>query len=237
MIRQISIIIPCYNERKTLKEIVMAVIESPIPYTKEIIVIDDGSTSETKAWIESEIKPLISQWINLPTNQGKGFAIRQGLKAATGDILIIQDADLEYDPSEYPKLIEPIIQGKAMVVYGSRFSTLATQTQKRGYTLNYFGNKALTYLSNLITGYTLTDMETCYKIMHRSVYSTLFLTENRFGIEPEITMTLANRGIPIMEVPITYDPRSYQEGKKIKWRDGVFAILCLIKYRYLRPKK
>lgn len=230
MSQTVSIIIPCYNEKKTLKDIVLAVQNSPISLKKEIIVIDDGSSQDTKKWILSEIAPLISQFINVPQNHGKGYAIRQGISAATGDIVIIQDADLEYHPNDFPKLLEPILNGQGKVVYGSRFSKQGSN-QDKGYRLNFFGNKVLTWLCNLITGYTLTDMETGYKVMHKSIYSRLKLNENRFGIEPEITVKLSNQNIDIIEVPISYTPRGYEDGKKIKWRDGIFAILCMLKYK------
>lgn len=230
MSQTVSIIIPCYNEKNTLKDIVLGVQNSPISLKKEIIVIDDGSSQDTKNWILSEISPLISKFINIPQNRGKGYAIRQGLSAATGDIVIIQDADLEYHPNDFPKLLEPILNGQGKVVYGSRFSKQGS-TQNKGYRINFFGNKILTWLCNLITGYALTDMETGYKVMHKSVYSQLKLNENRFGIEPEITVKLSNHNITIIEVPISYTPRGYEEGKKIKWRDGIFAILCMLKYK------
>ncbi len=236
---KLSVLIPVYNERDTVEDIVRKI--RSISIEKEIIVVDDGSGDGTREVLQSLLeRGDLDQLVLQPENRGKGAAIRAALSRATGDAAIIQDADLEYDPSEYARLLEPIEQGKADVVYGSRF---AGQGPHRVlYFWHYVGNKFLTLLSNMVTNLNLSDMETCYKMLRRPVYETLEIEENRFGIEPEITAKLAHGGWRIYEVGISYSGRTYAEGKKINWRDGVSALRCILKYglwrrltRRLRP--
>ena len=227
---KLSIIIPCYNEVLTIRKIIDAVKKSPIQ-EKEIIVVDDASTDGTREVLKTEIDKEASKIIYHEKNQGKGAAIRSGIKAATGDIVIIQDADLEYDPNEYPILIDPIIQGKADVVYGSRF--LGTGSHRVLYFWHKVGNNFLTLLSNMSTNLNLTDMETCYKVFKREVIQSIEIKENRFGFEPEITAKISKiKELRIYEVGISYYGRKYEEGKKIGWRDGFRAIYVIIKYNY-----
>jgi len=224
---KISIIIPCYNERNNIDEVVKRVRLSPIN-DKEIIIVDDCSTDGTREILEKRIRPLVSKILYHEINQGKGGALRTGISQATGDIIIIQDADLEYDPAEYPNLISPILSGEAEVVYGSRF---LNGTRGGGYLFNRIANKFLTFLSNCFTHYNLTDMETCYKIFRREIIRSIEIEENRFGFEPEITAKLANLGVRIKEIPISYNPRFKEHGKKIGFKDGLRAIFCILKYR------
>ncbi|HKO57205.1 MAG TPA: glycosyltransferase [Thermoanaerobaculia bacterium] len=222
----LSVVIPCYNERATVAELLRRVKEVPID--KEIIVIDDKSTDGSKDVVAS----LARQWPEIrhilqPHNQGKGAAIRRGIEEARGEIVLIQDADLEYDPEEYPKLIQPIVDGHADVVFGSRFEGYPRRVMLYWHRL---GNNFLTFLSNATTNLDLTDMETCYKVFRRDVIQSIKLQSNRFGIEPEITAKLAKRGYRIFEVPISYYGREYWEGKKINWKDGFSAIWTILKY-------
>jgi glycosyltransferase involved in cell wall biosynthesis len=222
----LSVIIPCYNERATVAELLRRVKEVPIE--KEIVVIDDKSTDGSKDIVAS----LAQQWPEIrhilqPFNQGKGAAIRRGIQEARGDIVLIQDADLEYDPEEYPKLIQPIVDGHAEVVFGSRFEGYPRRVMLYWHRL---GNNFLTHLSNMTTNLDLTDMETCYKVFRREVIQSINLQSNRFGIEPEITAKVAKRGYRIFEVPISYYGRDYWEGKKINWKDGFSAIWTILKY-------
>ncbi len=223
----LSIVIPCYNEKDNIETIVKKVLEAPID-NKEIIVVDDKSTDGTDKILKERIRPLVSRIIYHEVNQGKGGALRTGFKSATGDYVIIQDADLEYDPIEYPKVLKPIIDGESSVCYGSRFLNQAA----KGYKANQIANKFLTRLSNLFTHQKLTDMETCYKCFKREVIQAVDIKENRFGFEPEITAKVSNMGIKIAEVPITYNPRTNEEGKKIGIKDGFRAIYCIWKYRH-----
>ncbi len=228
---KLSIIIPCYNEIKTIHEIVNAVKASPYLH-KEIVIVDDYSTDGTREELKNKLESLVDTVIYHEENQGKGAALRTGIKAATGDIVIIQDADLEYDPNEYPKLVKPILDGKADVVYGSRFT--GSEPHRVLFFLHSFGNKILTLLSNMFTDINLTDMETCYKVFKRELIQSIEIEENKFGFEPEITAKLAKRGYRIYEVGISYYGRTYEDGKKINWKDGVRAIYCILKYNLFK---
>lgn len=223
----LSIVIPCYNEKASIRAIVDKVREAPVAH-KEIIVVDDCSTDGTSEVLDTEIAPLVSKVIHQKQNGGKGAALHTGFAAATGDIVIIQDADMEYDPNEYARVIEPICNDEADVVYGSRFAE--TKRYDDAYKQNIAANLFLTRLSNLFTGLKLTDMETCYKAFRREIIQSIELKEKRFGFEPEITAKLASRKVRMAEVPISYYPRKVEEGKKINWKDGVRAIYCIAKY-------
>lgn len=228
---KLSIIIPCYNEKNTIRGIVDAVRAAPYEH-KEIIIVDDCSKDGTRDILRNEIAPLVDQILYHETNQGKGAALRTGIQAATGDIVIIQDADLEYDPSEYPFLVEPILNDRADVVFGSRF--MGARPHRVLYFWHRVGNGFLTLLSNMFTNLNLSDMETCYKVFRREIIQSIHIEENRFGFEPEITAKLAKMDIRIYEVGISYYGRTYSEGKKIGWKDGFRAIWCVIKYNMLR---
>jgi glycosyltransferase involved in cell wall biosynthesis len=222
----LSVIVPCYNERATVGELLRRV--RAVPIAKEIIVVDDCSTDGSREVVAS----LAREWPEIrhifqPRNQGKGAALRRGIEEARGDIVIIQDADLEYDPSDYPKLLQPILNGDADVVYGSRFEGHPRRVMLYWHTL---GNNFLTFLSNATTNLNLTDMETCYKVFRREIIQSIKLKSDRFGFEPEITAKIARRGYRIYEVPISYHGRDYWEGKKINWKDGFSAIWTILKY-------
>ena len=223
----LSIVIPCYNEKASIRTIVDKVREAPVAH-KEIIIVDDCSTDGTSEVLDTEIAPLVSKVIHQKQNGGKGAALHTGFAAATGDIVIIQDADMEYDPNEYARVIEPICNDEADVVYGSRFAE--TKRYDDAYKQNIAAKLFLTRLSNLFTGLKLTDMETCYKAFRREIIQSIELKEKRFGFEPEITAKLASRKVRMAEVPISYYPRKVEEGKKINWKDGVRAIYCIVKY-------
>jgi glycosyltransferase involved in cell wall biosynthesis len=229
---KVSIIIPCYNERETIEAIVEAVRAAPLD-EMEIIVIDDCSTDGTIDFLKGNVSELVDRIIFHPANRGKGAALRSGIEAATGDVILIQDADLEYDPAEYPLLLGPIIAGKADAVFGSRF--MGGRPHRVVYFWHMVGNKLLTLFSNMLTNLNLTDMETCYKAFKSPVIKNLRLKEDRFGFEPEITARLARAGARIYEVGISYSGRTYAEGKKIGWKDGVRAIYAILKYN-LGPK-
>jgi glycosyltransferase involved in cell wall biosynthesis len=225
---KLSIIIPCYNEKEHLPRLISLVKWSPVG-NKEIILVDDGSKDGTTELIRSDLESKVDKVIYHPTNMGKGASIQSALKHVTGDMVIIQDADLEYDPNEYPKLMAPIIDGKADVVYGSRF--LGGGPHRVHLFWHYVGNKLLTLLSNMFTNLNLTDMETCYKLFRTEIIKGIDLKEKHFGIEPEITAKIARTRCRVYEVGISYYGRSYDEGKKINWRDGIRAIYIIIKYK------
>ena len=224
---KLTIIIPCFNEVNTIKKIIDKIIEIN-NYEKEIIVIDDFSTDGSRQILSEIEKVNISKLILNGRNYGKGYCIKKGIEEATGDIVIIQDADLEYDPSDYKKLIEPIHKNQADVVYGSRF--IGSEEKRVLYYWHTVGNKILTTLSNMFTNINLTDMECCYKAFKTEIIKKIDLKENRFGFEPEVTAKLAKKNIRIYEVGIKYFGRKYSDGKKITWKDGFAAIYCIIYY-------
>jgi len=222
---KLSIVIPVYNEKSTIDEIVKRV--QNVKFEKEIIIVDDCSSDGTRDKIDkisgNNIKKLFHE-----KNKGKGASLRTGFQHATGDIVIIQDADLEYNPNEYSNLIEPIVDGRADVVYGSRF---LGGPHRVDFFWHYVGNKILTTLSNILTNLILTDMETCYKVFKAEIIKDIKIRSNRFGFEPEITAKLAKRKCIIYEVPISYSGRDYDEGKKIGWKDGVVALYCIVRFK------
>jgi glycosyltransferase involved in cell wall biosynthesis len=244
---KLSVVIPVYNERRTIEELLRRV--QSVELDKEIVVVDDASSDGTREFLmglaaEAEAgaaTPILQGCYELPThnlklcflpeNRGKGAAIRLGFDQATGDVLVVQDADLEYDPNEYEKLLAPIRAGQADVVFGSRF---LGGPHRVLFFWHYVGNKLLTLLSNMTTNLNLTDMETCYKMFRREVLASINLREDRFGFEPEFTAKVARNNFRVFEVPISYYGRTYAEGKKINWRDGVAALGCIVRYGLLR---
>ena len=226
---RISVVVPVYNEVTFIDEIVRLTMASPIE--KEIIIIDDYSTDGTRARLQELARGAPDGSLRVllhDKNRGKGAALRTGFAAASGDIVIVQDADLEYDPSEYPKLISPILEGKADVVYGSRFA--GGESHRVLYFWHYVGNRFLTLLSNMLSNLNLTDMETCYKVFRREIIQKVKLAEDRFGFEPEVTARIAALKCRVYEVGISYSGRTYEEGKKIGWKDGFRTLWCIVKY-------
>jgi len=228
-LRKLSVVVPAYNERNTLVEIVrrMRSVELPDGIEREIIVVDDGSTDGTRDVLrqlgDSTVRVVLH-----PTNRGKGAALRTGFEYATGDYVLVQDADLEYDPGDWPRLVNPVLQGKARVVYGSRF----TGERRNMLFFHWIGNRFLSLVTNILYNTTLSDMETCYKLLERSLVDRLDLRADRFDIEPEITAKVLKLGVRIYEVPISYTGREFEEGKKITWKDGFAALWTLVKYRF-----
>jgi len=229
---KLSVVIPVYNEELTVLTIISRVKKAP--FEKEILVVDDGSTDGTRQVLESMADDPEVRVFLQAENQGKGAALRRGFMEATGDVVLIQDADMEYDPADYERLLAPIAEGRADVVYGSRFSPVARKVNSYWHTM---GNRALTIFSNWLTDLHLTDMETCYKVFKREIIQNIVLTSNRFGFEPEVTAKLARiPGLRIFEVPISYHYRTYAEGKKIGWRDGVEAIATILYFNMFHDR-
>jgi glycosyltransferase involved in cell wall biosynthesis len=225
----LTVVMPCFNEQATIKEITTNVLGSP--WVGELVIVDDGSTDGTRPLLADLVDPRVRVLLQ-PQNQGKGAALRRGFAEATMPYTVVQDADLEYNPAEYPRLLEPLLDDRADVVYGSRF--MGADAHRVLFFWHSLGNKLLTLLSNAVTDLNLTDMETCYKVFRTEVIQSIEIEEDRFGFEPEITAKVAQRRLRVFEVGISYSGRTYEEGKKIGWRDGVRALWCIAKYGVLR---
>ena len=226
--RKLSVIVPVYNERNTVAEIVRQMRAVELPLDREVVIVDDGSTDGTRDILKQLADSTVRVVLH-PANQGKGAAVRTGLAQVTGDLVLIQDADLEYDPEDWPKLLAPALKGRAQVVYGSRF----TGERRNMLFLHWVGNRLLSLCTNILYNTTLSDMETCYKLFDRELIASINLRAAGFDFEPEVTAKVLRRGVRIYEVPISYSGREFDEGKKITWRDGIVALRTLIKYRFI----